>query len=93
MFRYISSAARTPSADRPGAARRAAALRPHIKVLFMSGYTDDAMVRRQVSEDIFAFIRKPFAPAVLEAKVREVLDSAEPYTQAFTASDRSDSRH
>jgi hypothetical protein len=54
---------------------------------FLSGYTDDALVRRQVSENIFAFIQKPFAPAVLEAIVREVLDSAEPSTRAFTASD------
>jgi CheY-like chemotaxis protein len=68
-------------------ARRAAALRPQIKVLYMSGYTDDALVRRQVSENIFAFIQKPFLPVVLEAKVREVLDSAEPSTQALTARD------
>ena len=68
-------------------ARRAAALRPQIKVLYMSGYTDDALARHQVSENIFAFVQKPFSPVVLEAKVREVLDSAEPSTQAFTASD------
>ncbi|MGZ4732650.1 MAG: ATP-binding protein [Terriglobales bacterium] len=68
-------------------ARRAAALRPQIRVLYMSGYTDDALVRHQVSENIFAFIQKPFAPALLEAKVREVLDSVEPSTRAFTASD------
>jgi len=59
-------------------ARRAAALRPQIKVLYMSGYTEDALVRRQVSENSFAFVQKPFSPAVLEAKVREVLDSAQP---------------
>ncbi len=68
-------------------ARRAAALRPQIKVLYMSGYTDDALVRHQVFENIFAFVQKPFSPVVLEAKVREVLDSAEPSTQAFTAGD------
>lgn len=68
-------------------ARRAAALRPQIKVLYMSGYTDDALVRHQVFENIFAFVQNPFSPVVLEAKVREVLDSAEPSTQAFTASD------
>ena len=53
----------------------------------MSGYSDDALVRRQVSDKIFAFVQKPFSAAVLEAKVREVLDSAEPATQAFTARD------
>jgi len=68
-------------------ARSPAALRPHIKVLYMSGYTDDALVRHQASENIFAFIQKPFSAAVLEARVREVLDSAEPSTQAFTAGD------
>ncbi len=68
-------------------ARRAAALRPQIKVLYMSGYTDDALVRHQISEKIFAFVQKPFSPAVLEAKVREVLDSAEPSTRSSSAGD------
>jgi PAS domain S-box-containing protein len=57
-------------------ARRAVTLRPEIKVLYMSGYTDDALIHRQVFENSFAFVQKPFSPVVLEAKVREVLDSA-----------------
>jgi PAS domain S-box-containing protein len=57
-------------------ARRALTLRPEIKVLYMSGYTDDALIHREVFENRFAFVQKPFSPVVLEAKVREVLDSA-----------------
>jgi PAS domain S-box-containing protein len=67
-------------------ARRAVALRPQIKVLYMSGYTDDALIHREVFENRFAFVQKPFSPAVLEAKVRAVLDSAEPSTQAVASS-------
>jgi DNA-binding NtrC family response regulator len=57
-------------------ARPALTLRPEIKVLYMSGYTDDALIHREVFENRFAFVQKPFSPVVLEAKVREVLDSA-----------------
>jgi len=57
-------------------ARRATALRPDIKVLYMSGYTDDALIHREVFENRFTFVQKPFSPSVLEAKVRAVLDSA-----------------
>jgi PAS domain S-box-containing protein len=67
-------------------ARRAVALRPEIKVLYMSGYTDDALIHREVFEDRFAFVQKPFTPAVLEAKVREVLDSASPSARAVAPS-------
>jgi len=47
---------------------------PHMKVLYTSGYTDDAIVRQGVLQDGLAFIAKPFTPAALAAKVREVLD-------------------
>ncbi len=67
-------------------ARRAVALRPHIKVLYMSGYTDDALIHREVFENRFAFVQKPFTPVELETKVREVLDSVQPSTQAVTPS-------
>lgn len=49
-------------------------VRPGIKVLYMSGYTDDAMVHRGVFTKQLAFLQKPFSPAKLERKVREVLD-------------------
>ncbi len=47
---------------------------PEIKVLFMSGYTDDAIVHHGVLDADTPFIQKPFAPDVLARKVREVLD-------------------
>ena len=57
-------------------ARRAAALRPGMKVLFMSGYTDDAIVQHGVLDAGTAFLQKPFTPRSLAQKVREVLDAS-----------------
>jgi PAS domain S-box-containing protein len=47
---------------------------PDIKVLFISGYTDDAIVRHGVLEPGTNFLQKPFSPSALTHKVREVLD-------------------
>jgi len=58
-------------------ARRVALRRPKIKVLFMSGYTDDSMIHRRVAEETVEFIPKPFTPTSLQARVREVLDGAQ----------------
>ena len=49
---------------------------PDIKVLFMSGYIDDSVVRQGISENETAFLQKPFTPVSLAKKVREVLDGA-----------------
>ena len=49
-------------------------LRPPIKVLYMSGYTDDAVIRHGVVDQGTAFIQKPFTPAALARKAREILD-------------------
>jgi len=48
---------------------------PHIGVLFMSGYTDDAVVRHGLLESDVAFIQKPYTPQDLAQKVRQVLDA------------------
>jgi len=58
-------------------AERLSAIRPETKVLFMSGYTDDAIVRHGVLEKGTQFISKPFTIAALTRKVREVLDQQE----------------
>jgi CheY-like chemotaxis protein len=54
---------------------RLVAARPDIKVLYMSGYTDDTIVHHGVLERDAAFVQKPLTPEALTAKVREVLGS------------------
>jgi two-component system, cell cycle sensor histidine kinase and response regulator CckA len=56
-------------------AKRIAPAHPDMKVLFMSGYTDDSIVRHEVLESEMAFLQKPFTPESMARKVREVLDS------------------
>ena len=52
--------------------------RPDIRVLFMSGYTDDEVMRRGVIDGQTAFLQKPFTPDLLAHKVREVLNMTAP---------------
>jgi CheY-like chemotaxis protein len=52
--------------------------RPDLKVLFVSGYTDDQVFRQEVGAGPFAFLAKPFTPAALANKVREQLDNPVP---------------
>jgi PAS domain S-box-containing protein len=54
-------------------ADRLKTLRPGVKVLFMSGHTDDIMVHHGVLRKEAGFIQKPFSPDVLAMKVREIL--------------------
>ena len=55
-------------------AQHLTSLRPATCVLFMSGYTDDAIVHHGVLDSDVEFIQKPFSPVALARKVREVLD-------------------
>jgi two-component system cell cycle sensor histidine kinase/response regulator CckA len=48
--------------------------RPHVKVLYMSGYSDDTLLRQEGLPKGADFLQKPFTPDVLSCKVREVLD-------------------
>ena len=55
-------------------AKRVSARIPRIKILYMSGFPTHAMFDRNFLEATGSFLQKPFPPAVLAAKVREVLD-------------------
>jgi response regulator RpfG family c-di-GMP phosphodiesterase len=55
-------------------ANRLKTLRPDIKVLFTSGYTDNAIVHHGVLDPGIDFLQKPFSPSAFAQKVREVLD-------------------
>ena len=58
-----------------GLARALRATRPGVKVLYMSGYTDEAVVRHGLLDPGQNYLPKPFTPGVLAAKVRTVLDA------------------
>ncbi len=57
-------------------ARQLCPQRPDMKVLYMSGYTDHALVRDGAIAADIAFLQKPFKPHTLAKKVREVLDGS-----------------
>jgi PAS domain S-box-containing protein len=56
-------------------ARQFRAIHPDTRVLYVSGYTDNAMVRQALADSGGAFVQKPVSPDVLSDKVRETLDS------------------
>ena len=57
-------------------AERVAVSYPETEVLYMSGFTADAIVRHGLLSEDFAFIQKPFSPESLASKARELLDRA-----------------
>jgi PAS domain S-box-containing protein len=63
-----------PKMGGPESADQLKAIRPEMKVLFMSGYADRAIASHQVLSAGTPFLQKPFTPAALARKVREVLD-------------------
>jgi len=64
-----------PGASGRDLARRLGETRPTTKVLYVSGYTDDAIVQHGMLEPGLNFLQKPFTPDALARKVREVLDT------------------
>lgn len=66
-----------PQMGGPELARHLAAIRPEVRILFMSGYTDDPLVHR-VEKMSAIFLPKPFTAAALTDKVRQTL--AQPWT-------------
>jgi len=56
-------------------AERVREIRPAVKVLYVSGYTNDSVIHHGILEPGHAFVQKPLAPNALLRKVREVLDA------------------
>ena len=63
-----------PGMNGRGLVERLAGIRPRIKSLYMSGYTDDDIVRRGFIEPSKSFLQKPFTSEALLQTVRKVLD-------------------
>jgi len=58
--------------------KRLMAMNSKLRVLYMSGYTDNVIAQGGVLEEGLAFLQKPFTPRILMQKVREVLDASAP---------------
>jgi CheY-like chemotaxis protein len=78
-----------PGMDGPELARRAAELRPELPVLFISGYTDDEILRRGLLQEGQPFLQKPFTPEALAAKVAALLNEGRSAVAAGPNSDLS----
>jgi YesN/AraC family two-component response regulator len=53
-------------------------IRPGLKTIYMSGYTDDAVMRHGIREAAVVFLQKPFSLATLARKLREVIGTDQP---------------
>ena len=62
-----------PRMNGPQLVERVRTLRPDIKVLFMSGYTDEAIIQHGILDSGVTFLQKPITPDTLTRKVREAL--------------------
>ena len=65
-----------PGMNGPELVQRLTTVAPSLRVLFMSGYTDNEVLRRGLGDPNIAYLQKPFTLEALARKVREVLDSA-----------------
>ena len=63
-----------PGASGPELTRQLVERRPALKVIYMSGYTEEAIVQHGVLNPGIAFLHKPFTSETLGRKIREVLD-------------------
>jgi signal transduction histidine kinase/ActR/RegA family two-component response regulator len=63
-------------------ARRLRETHPHLPVLFMSGYTDDEVMRRGLLESGATFLEKPFSPELLAQRVSQMLEASHPSSAA-----------
>lgn len=66
-----------PQMTGPQVAERLQALRPQMKVLYMSGYTDDAIAQHGVLKPCTEFMTKPFTTDTVLRRVRDLLDRAD----------------
>jgi two-component system, cell cycle sensor histidine kinase and response regulator CckA len=64
-----------PQMTGPELAQRVSLVHPETKVLYISGYTSDALNRRDMTQPRTAFLQKPFTPEALARRVRAVLDA------------------
>ncbi|HKO51000.1 MAG TPA: ATP-binding protein [Polyangiaceae bacterium] len=71
-FDVVVSDVVMPGMNGPALVELLLLLRPELKVLYMSGYANDALVNHSVMERGFVFLQKPFAPLELVRKVREL---------------------
>ena len=63
-----------PGASGPELTRQLVEQRPALKVIYMSGYTEDSIVQHGILNPGIAFIHKPFTSDALVRKIREVID-------------------